>query len=244
MNIIKNFKAKFFSKRQGDIVDSLVFHSTEIPFKESLQMLCGGTDREVSSHFLINLDGAIYQFVDTDDMAWHAGKSFWRGREGINQYSIGFELVDVDDNNQTVDFTAKQMNSLVLLCKKIMAEYNIDQRNIVAHSDIAPDRKKDPGEKFDWKFMSRKGISLYHDVQIQGRLSKVKSKIGEHNSNVYLAKKLLKEIGYKIDLNDIHDIDFSSVLIAFKRRFFQNKVDDVLDDLTIEIINSVAKKFI
>ncbi|MEQ9115535.1 MAG: N-acetylmuramoyl-L-alanine amidase [Rickettsiales bacterium] len=245
MEIATQYKAKYYSDRSSKVIDSFVFHSTELTFEESLKMLMGKTDREVSSHYLIDLAGEVFQLVDPMKKAWHAGESFWRGRKGLNEYSIGFELVDTDEKGNQSKFTNKQMNALEGLCKDLMKRFNIDQRNIVAHSDIAPQRKQDPGENFDWKSMNQEGIGIFHDIDVDAFGNNViKARPGDHNNNVYLAKKLLKEIGYLIDLNDIYDKDFSYVIVAFKRRFIQKDISDSLDELTLEVLTSVAERFI
>jgi N-acetylmuramoyl-L-alanine amidase len=244
MNIITNFKAKYFSERNDKIIDMFVIHSTELPLKESLEMLSGNTEREVSCHYLVDLDGSVYNLVDPMLKAYHAGKSFWRGREALNEYSIGFELVDTNNQNERVAFTKIQMKSLIELCRYLMTIFKIMQQNIVAHSDIAPDRKSDPGENFDWELLSKNGVGIFYDKTQISPDKTLKISYGDSGEHVYAIKKMLSIIGYKIYLNDKYDDEMLDVVIAFKRRFYQFTLDDIINIEMYEIINFLAKRFV
>jgi N-acetylmuramoyl-L-alanine amidase len=143
----------------------LLIHSTDMPLDLSLEMLTTNP-REVSAHYLIGLDGLVHALVPEDRRAWHAGKSFWRGEADVNSASIGIELVwpgdrVASDTETPGPFTPSQMAAVVELSQGIVARWRIKPDNILAHSDVAPARKRDPGERFDWDFMARHGLGLY-----------------------------------------------------------------------------------
>lgn len=244
MNIITHYKSKNFSSRSSKNIDSLVFHSTELPFEESLKMLLGyNLEREVSSHFLIDLDGVVYQLVNPLCKAWHAGESFWRGRAKINEYSIGFELVNVDLNGNKKHFSFQQMNSLILLCQKLIKEFPINQKNIVGHSDIAPSRKSDPGKNFNWSLMARNNIGIYYDSKNIITTDQEGSNATLSDIPVRKIKNWLTTIGYKITDNDYFDNELEEVIIAFKRRFYQKEINSIINKEILAIMNNLAIKF-
>ena len=142
-------------------VDILVLHYTELPLKESLDIL-GDDKREgrVSAHYVLDLDGTAYRLVPEDRTAWHAGKSWWRGREALNATSIGIEIVNLHGDRH--DYPAAQITALIELCTGIIARHpGIVPRNVVGHSDVAPQRKIDPGRRFPWKTLAAAGIGLW-----------------------------------------------------------------------------------
>lgn len=197
---------------------------------------------QVSAHYLIDLNGDIYELVSPEKIAWHAGESYWRGREKLNRYSIGIELVDTDGQAKYVGFAAKQISSLIELCHFLVKKYPIDQTNIVAHSDIAPARKKDPGVDFPWDVMAKEGIGVFYDADEIIKDKTVKCGLGDRNDHVFLAKKLLSAIGYKVDISDIFEKDFECVVEAFKRRFYPQDISGFLNVETFEILHNLARK--
>ncbi len=131
-------------------VDVLVLHYTELPLKESLDILCDGArEHRVSAHYVLGEDGTPYRLVPEERVAWHAGRSHWRGREALNASSIGVEIVNLHGDRH--DYPAAQIAALIGLCRGILARHSaISARNVVGHSDIAPKRKIDPGRRFPW----------------------------------------------------------------------------------------------
>lgn len=159
----KHTPSPFFNQRPTNEISLIVIHNISLPMGEFgtpyiEQLFTGCIDcqahpsfidlqgLEVSSHFLIQRDGSIQQFVSVDDRAWHAGISSYQGRENCNDFSIGIEL----EGSDFTPFTAAQYDSLHRLSKDLLAYYAIEPSNIVGHSDIAPGRKTDPGPFFDW----------------------------------------------------------------------------------------------
>ena len=151
-----------FEARPTDTpIDMLVFHYTGmLTSAAALERLCDNTTR-VSAHYLIDEDGALYRLVDETARAWHAGESFWRGNHDINSRSIGIELANPGHEFGYQPFPERQIKTAIALAQDIVARHSIPPRNIVGHSDIAPSRKQDPGERFDWRRLARAGIGLW-----------------------------------------------------------------------------------
>jgi N-acetylmuramoyl-L-alanine amidase len=145
----------------GTVVDILVLHYTELPLQESLDILSDATrDARVSAHYVLAEDGTAYRLVPEDRVAWHAGRSHWRGREALNATSIGIEIVNLDGDRH--DYPPQQIATLIDLCRGILARHPaIEPRNVVGHSDIAPQRKIDPGRRFPWQTLAGAGIGLW-----------------------------------------------------------------------------------
>ncbi len=160
MNIIQN-PSPNCNPRDGQEIDMLVLHYTGMKSgANALDRMCEAA-AEVSAHYMVEEDGRIFQLVDEEMRAWHAGKSYWRGHTNINQRSIGIEIVNPGHEFGYRGFPEVQMQSVVALCKDIVKRRNIPARNVVAHSDVAPTRKQDPGELFDWKRLAGEGVGVF-----------------------------------------------------------------------------------
>lgn len=150
----------------GTVVDKLIIHYTGMQSAdEALERLCddskGARIRgRVSSHYMIDEEGKVFALVDERDRAWHAGVSYWRGQENINDTSIGIELVNPGLEFGYRPFPRAQLESLVELATSICRRHPIKPEFVLGHSDIAPDRKVDPGEKFSWRFLAHRGIGI------------------------------------------------------------------------------------
>lgn len=232
MNIIQQ-PSPNFDNREGQSIDMLVLHYTGMKSgKAALDRLCDESAK-VSAHYMIDVDGTIFQLVDEQNRAWHAGVSYWRGNNNINQRSIGIEIVNMGHEFGYTPFPKIQMKAVVELCKIILTRHAIPPRNVVAHSDIAPTRKKDPGELFDWKFLAENGIGLFPDVlSLQG---------GEADVAIQNYKSI-KETGLLRDArNDEHfgsylnqygydTTDLTQAIIAFQRHFRPNNISGIWDN--------------
>lgn len=139
----------------------LVLHYTGMKTTEEAILRLCDAEAKVSSHYLIDESGKIYQLVAEGKRAWHAGISYWRGNTNINQRSIGIEIVNCGHEFGYTPFPKKQMQSVAKLSLDIISRHKIPARNVVGHSDIAPTRKQDPGELFDWKWLAQQGIGLF-----------------------------------------------------------------------------------
>lgn len=159
---IKNIPSPNFNERAaGKEINMLVLHYTGmLTAEDALDRMCDSSS-EVSAHYMVDEDGEIYQLVDETKRAWHAGVSFWKGETDINSCSIGIEIVNPGHEFGYREFPEKQMQSVIALSKQIVEKYPILSENVVGHSDIAPTRKQDPGELFDWKRLAESGIGLW-----------------------------------------------------------------------------------
>ncbi len=211
-----------FDRRPGDaIIDILVLHYTGMETAAAaLDRLC---DRraKVSAHYAIDEDGTVVRLVAEDMRAWHAGRAFWRGVSDINARSIGIELVNPGHELGYRDFPELQMAALEELVLDILCRHPIAARNIVGHSDVAPGRKTDPGEKFDWRRLARNGIGLW-----PGEPGEPVAADGD-------AAGLLAEIGY-------NTADLAAAVAAFQRRYRPARVDGVADGETAGLMAAVA----
>jgi len=145
----------------GCLIDMLLLHYTGMPSAEAaLERLCDGA-AEVSAHYMIDEDGTLYALVDEGRRAWHAGLSCWAGQRDINGCSIGVELVNPGHEFGYRAFPEAQMATLLNLCQEILARHPIPAHRVLGHSDVAPTRKEDPGELFDWAALSASGIGLW-----------------------------------------------------------------------------------
>ncbi len=184
---------------------------------------------QVSSHFLIDENGKIFQLVDENDVAYHAGVSFWQGFDGLNKNSIGVEFINSAPFAKS--FEKEQMISGVELCKYLTAKYQIKSQNIVGHSDIAYvretgllNRKQDPSHLFDWKFLAENGIGLAPKILSQEQNL---FNFGNKDAEILSIKQNLKKFGYRvINLNDEFDQEMQALVLVFNRRFC-NKDSDV-----------------
>jgi N-acetylmuramoyl-L-alanine amidase len=161
MKVVERPSPNSAPRPDGTIVDILVLHYTELPLQESLDILSDGArEHRVSAHYVLAEDGTAYRLVPEERVAWHAGQSHWRGREALNATSIGIEIVNLQGDRH--DYPARQIVALVELCHAILARHPaIEPRNVVGHSDIAPQRKIDPGRRFPWKTLADAGIGLW-----------------------------------------------------------------------------------
>ena len=217
--LCKDFISPNFDNRTKKI-DMIVIHSTHLPRDKWIKEVCDKSVK-LSAHYLIDLKGKIYQLVEDNKRAWHAGISHWRGKNSLNDNSIGIELVDTTDKDKRIKiFPNKQMDSLIELLKSLIKKYKIPNHNIVPHSDIAPDRKSDPGENFNWALLASHKIGQYHKINP----SKEKNTClidPKHTTitNVKEIQRMLKTHGYKIKITGKLDTETKHVITAFRRHF-------------------------
>ena len=197
---------------------------------------------EVSSHYLIKNNGEIITLVPDLYVAWHAGISSWKNYNFLNKKSIGIEISNPGHEWIYKKFSNKQISSLLKLSKFLIKKYKVEPKNILGHSDIAPDRKKDPGEKFPWKFLAKNKISLWHSLKDEilkkSRMLKIDSK-----SKEYFLKNLFK-IGYskKIPKNFSKEKYLTLITKAFQRRFRQELINGKIDKECLLISKNLIKK--
>ena len=213
----------------GSSVDCLILHYTGMKTGgEALTRLCDPAAK-VSAHYFIDEDGRILRLVDEGMRAWHAGVSCWQGRERLNDCSIGIEIVNPGHEWGYRPFTEAQYLALEWLCPTLMEKFAIPRQRVLAHSDIAPDRKEDPGELFDWRRLAASGIGVWPE-EGEGTPRSLEQAIQQ-----------LHAIGYS--LPDPGD-DRSTVrrLAAFQRRYRPERIDGELDWQTLARLDGLLAK--
>ena len=240
MKIVRYFSPNFNNKKRSkNLIKTIVIHYTGMQSeRESLKRLTNPKSK-VSSHFLINRQGKIYRLIEDNKIAWHAGKSYWGKYKNLNKNSIGIELVNKGHRYGYTNFGKKQINSLKKICKKIIKKYKIKKVNIVGHSDIAPLRKIDPGEKFPWKLLAKDKIGIWHtcNKKILKRMRNVKI---SNNKEKEIYKKNLKRIGYCFSNNN--KFLFSKITKAFQRHYRNELINGILDVECLIISKNLTKK--
>jgi N-acetylmuramoyl-L-alanine amidase len=201
----------------------LILHYTGMQSAEAaIARLCDPVAK-VSSHYVVDEDGAVFALVPEERRAWHAGVSFWRGRRGLNDSSIGIEIVNPGHEWGYRRFPTAQIAAVIGLCRGIVDRHDIPARNVVGHSDVAPDRKQDPGELFPWGQLAAAGIGLWPNGQDAGR--------GPGGWDSGRVRAALGEVGY--DVGDAGEAGLAIVVTAFQRHFRPEAVTGVADVGTV-----------
>ena len=183
----------------------------------------------VSCHYFIERNGNIFRMVEDNKIAWHAGKSKWRDLKNLNKHSIGIEIQNKGHFINYQNFTKKQIFSLIKLIKVLMKKYKIKTKNILGHSDIAPLRKLDPGEKFPWNFLSKKGVAIWYPN------NKLKVNDIETKSMRKIFFRNIYKIGYRFFSLSKKSNKDRKVIMAFQRRFLPNEVSGKITKKTLKI---------
>ena len=239
-----NYSLNFdLSKRSSKQIKFLIFHYTGMKRESEAIKKLTTMNSKVSSHYFIKNNGEIIMMVPDLYTAWHAGKSSWKNYKSLNRYSIGIEINNPGHQFNYKKYSTKQINSILALSKFLVKKYKIKKENILGHSDIAPNRKKDPGEKFPWKYLASRKIGLWHTLSNQFLKKNRQIKVTyKDKQNFY---KNLHQIGYSRsslkDLNEIHKIKL--IVKAFQRRFRQELVNGIIDKECIIISNNLVKKY-
>ena len=224
-------KSTNFSKKMRSSKDIrfLIIHYTGMQSARVSMDRLKNPNSKVSCHYFINRNGNIYKMVDDNKIAWHAGKSKWKNIRNLNKSSIGIEIQNKGHFIDYQNFPKKQISSLIVLIKSLLKKYKIKKCNVLGHSDIAPLRKKDPGEKFPWDFLSLKGVSIwYPKFKLKKKEIKSKAKRRIFFKNVH-------KIGYRFfNLSQKSNRD-RKIIMAFQRRFLPNEVTGKITDKTLKI---------
>ena len=214
----------------------IVIHYTGMQSRiESIKRLLS-LKHKVSCHYLIDRRGQILKMVEEDKVAWHAGKSKWKNFINLNKNSIGIEIVNKGHELGYEKFTLRQINSLIKICKNLKKKYKINNSNIVGHSDIAPLRKKDPGEKFPWKKLYKNNIGIWY------KKLKIKSEKFDDRKLEKLFFKNLFKIGYRYFSKTRRTKNDIFLIKAFQRRFLLNNVTGKIDQKTYKISHFLANQ--
>ena len=241
LNYSPNFNPK---KRKTKQIKFLIFHYTGMRTEKAAIKRLSNLESKVSSHYLIKQTGQIITLVPDLYIAWHAGRSKWKKHESLNRNSIGIEITNPGHSFGYKKFPKQQILSLIKLTKFLISKYKINKNNILGHSDIAPDRKKDPGEKFPWHLLSKSKIGYWHKIDQKTQIKNRMVKINDLQKNLFY--KNVYKIGYskKIPKNLKHKKNNYLIKItkAFQRRFRPAIVNGKIDKECLIISQNLNKQ--
>ncbi|MDP3493100.1 MAG: N-acetylmuramoyl-L-alanine amidase [Hyphomonadaceae bacterium] len=222
-------------------LDMLVLHYTGMKDgPTALARMLDLNEPRVSAHYMVEEDGRIFQLVAEDKRAWQAGRSWWRGDEDINSRSIGIEIVNGGHDFGLPPYPDVQIEAVIRLCQGILGRWAIPPERIVAHSDIAPDRKEDPGERFPWKRLAEAGIGLWPQPTRPEPWMTHGASLGDAGMTVEGLQRDLAAIGYLISVTGVFDEKTAAVVRAFQRRWRPERVNGEGDTETVTLANAVA----
>src|SRR3954464_11874120 len=227
------------NERRGNRTpDMILLHYTGVADNQSaINHLCT-PQAEVSAHYVVLQDGYIVQLVAESRRAWHAGESSWAGETDLNSRSIGIEIANPGHDHGYPEFPRRQIAAVTALCRSIFTRHRIPADRVVAHSDIAPSRKKDPGEKFPWKSLHDSGIGLWVKpvpVVPDGPIFV----LGDSNPAIKELQELFARYGYGVLATGQFDSVTHDVITAFQRHFRPARVDGIADVSTIETLRTL-----
>jgi N-acetylmuramoyl-L-alanine amidase len=217
-------------RRNGRAPDMLVLHYTGMDSADAALDWLTREESKVSCHYLVDEEGGITQMVREGERAWHAGQSLWAGETDLNSCSIGIEIHNPGHDLGYHDFPAAQMAAVEALCLDILGRHPIRPERVVAHSDIAPGRKRDPGEKFDWARLAQAGIGLWVAPAATG--ADLALGPGDEGEAVAVLQRNLAAFGYGVEITSTYGRGLENVVEAFQRHFRPGLVDGRADAST------------
>ncbi|MCE3232232.1 MAG: N-acetylmuramoyl-L-alanine amidase [Rickettsiaceae bacterium] len=231
-----------FDDRPKDTkIDMLVMHYTGMKTgQEAFERLCDPAAK-VSAHYIVYEDGSIVNLVKDEKRAWHAGISCWRGISALNDTSIGIEIVNPGHEWGYRQFPAEQMEAVLTLSKDLIERHEIEARNVVGHSDIAPGRKEDPGELFDWEWLAKNGVGLWPRVGRVWRGGDILVQPGKEDVDVARIQKMLADYGYHIRVDGFYGPKTEYIVKGFKRHFVPEQVNVSWDKLADARMRTLLK---
>jgi N-acetylmuramoyl-L-alanine amidase len=223
--------------RKGRTPDAIILHYTGLETGEAaLRQLCDPV-AEVSSHYLVLEDGVLLQLVPEARRAWHAGRSYWAGERDMNDVSIGIEIANSGHRGGSPDYPAAQIETVIRLCQDVIARWRIAPQRVLAHSDISPDRKMDPGEYFPWEKLAKAGVGHYVapcPLEEGARLER-----GAQGIAVEALQSMLAIYGYGLNITGLYGTKTETIVGAFQRHFRPAQVDGIADPSTIATLRKV-----
>lgn len=219
-------------------ISLIVLHYTGMEDGPTALARMRNPEAKVSAHYMVEENGDIFQLVHEARRAWHAGLSHWAGIDNVNSASIGIEIVNGGHDYGLPDFAEKQIKSVMALCQDIMVRQNIGASQIVGHSDIAPTRKEDPGEKFPWARLAARGIGLWPKNITRDR--RILFDLGARDRGISIAQSGLAHIGYGAQVTGVFDAHTASIIKALQRRYRPDQLDGVIDMQTMSIITQLV----
>ena len=217
--------------------DSVILHYTGMTTGNAALALLRDPKSELSSHYFVTEDGAILQLVPESRRAWHAGAGVWKGERDLNSVSIGVEIVNPGHDGGLPPFPQVQIEATIALCRDIISRRAISPERILAHSDIAPTRKRDPGERFPWAVLARAGVGHWIEPAPIGAAAAFgRAQEGPHIRSL---QALLALYGYGVEMTGVYDRATEIVVTAFQRHFRPGKVDGQPDESTIATLRAL-----
>ncbi len=240
LNLTRYYSNNFnLPKRSKKKIIFIIIHYTGMKKEsEAINKLCDGKSK-VSSHYFIKSDGKILNLVPDLYEAWHAGKSNWKKFKSLNKYSLGIEINNPGHYHGYKKFTSKQIFSLIKLLKYLKKKFNIKKQNILGHSDIAPNRKKDPGEKFPWQKLATKNLCVWHNLSMKELYNNRKLQTNNYEENIFF--KNLYSIGYLRPQKIKYKKNRVNLIKAFQRKFRQNLINGKIDQECLLISKNLLK---
>jgi N-acetylmuramoyl-L-alanine amidase len=225
-------------RRDGRRPDMILLHYTGMRDAEGALELLRARGSEVSAHYFVFEDGRIIQLVQESQRAWHAGKAIWAGETDVNSCSIGIEIVNPGHDFGYPDFPKRQIAAVTALCRSIQTRHPIAPNRVLAHSDVAPARKQDPGEKFPWRTLYESGVGIWVKPAPIMDFGQVLSP-GDRGKPVAALQKALSDYGYGIDITSEYDHPTREVVTAFQRHFRPERIDGIADASTRSTLNEL-----
>ena len=229
----------FSVRAPGFSPNMIVLHYTGMQSGAAAEAWLCDTASQVSSHYLVHEDGRVVQMVREADRAWHAGKSSWRGVTDINSCSVGIEIVNRGHEFGYDDFPQAQMDGVIRLCQNIKSRHCVPAERVLGHSDVAPGRKVDPGEKFDWARLAASGLG--HFVAASPFRDGPCLRLGDAGLEVQELQSMLSLYGYGVEISGTFDLRTETVTTAFQRHFRPEKVDGVADWATRDTLKRLLE---
>jgi N-acetylmuramoyl-L-alanine amidase len=218
-------------RRSGRRPDMILLHYTGMADPEAALELLRARGSDVSTHYFVFEDGRIIQMVPESRRAWHAGVSSWAGDTDINSCSIGIEIANPGHDHGYPDFPKRQIAAVTALCRSIQTRNTITPVRVVAHSDVAPARKQDPGEKFPWRTLYDSGVG--HWVKPAPIMNFGPTLLpGDRGNAVVALQKSLADYGYGLEISGEYDTVTQEVVTAFQRHFRPERIDGIADPST------------
>ena len=238
LNYSPNFNQE---KRSTKKIKFIIFHYTGMKKESDAISRLTDIQSEVGCHYLVKNNGEIITMVPDLYIAWHAGKSSWGNYNSLNKNSIGIEIVNPGHEFNYKKFSKKQVASILRLSNFLIKEYKIDIKNILGHSDIAPERKKDPGEKFPWKYLSQNKVGLWHTAKKKDLLKNRTIKITKNDKEIFFNNLFKTGYSKKIPKNTSKVKYLNYLTKAFQRRFRQELIDGKIDRECLLISQNLSK---
>ena len=232
LNYSPNFETR---KRAKKKIKYLIFHYTGMKSDKLAIKKLTSINSNVSCHYYITTSGKLIQIVPDLYVAWHAGVSSWRNQKSLNYSSIGIEISNPGHEHGYKSFNKRQVKCIIKLSRILIKKYKIKKKNILGHSDIAPLRKLDPGEKFPWKFLSKNSVGIWHNLNLK-KLKSLRKKKLDLDLNTFI--KYLKKIGYCIENSNSKEL--KKIIKCFQMRFRPELVNGKIDSECFKIAKTLS----